>query len=69
MRYVIFVILATVFSACSSARTTCQTWIDEGQLFSPIDRCVQCVDELGSKNLHTIRGCAFGLDAASVIGK
>jgi len=68
MRYTLVMILASIISGCSTARSTCQAWIDAGEIFSPMSRCIRCVDELGSKDLHTIRGCAFGLDAASVIG-
>ncbi len=53
-------------SLLSSSGRQCRMWQSNGTVVSTLDSCVKCVDQLG-ENPDAVRGCAVGLDAASLI--
>lgn len=58
-----------VFAAgCSiSAESTCRDWQKSGAMVSTLSACTRCYDQFG-ENLDAVRGCAVGVDAATLIG-
>jgi hypothetical protein len=63
--FLVFVLLA---AGCSlTHRSKCEEWKENGQIYSTIDSCVQCMDSLGSGSLDIVKGCALGLDAATLM--
>lgn len=38
-------------------------------MFSSFDNCVKCVNQLGPKDVHAVRGCTLGMDAAQILGR
>ena len=63
----LFLTIAAALSACSTADVQCRAWKFEGQMYSTINSCRQCVDTLGSDDMNAVRGCALGLDAAQLL--
>jgi hypothetical protein len=55
-------------TGCSSARTTCRNWQDDGLMFSTLTSCEECVGELGAY-LDMVNGCAIGLDTVKAFGQ
>ncbi len=53
-------------SLLSESGRQCRMWQSSGTVVSTLDSCVKCVDQLGA-NPDAVRGCAVGLDAASLI--
>lgn len=52
--------------AISPAARQCRAWQSEGQMYSTLDACKKCVEQLG-ENIDAVRGCAVGVDAATVM--
>lgn len=45
----------------------CRKWQNQGLMVSTLDSCKRCVDQFGSGNFDLIRGCAVGMDAATLL--
>ena len=70
MKKILGILFVASLSACSlTTQEQCKKWKDEGEMFSSFDNCVRCVKQLGSKDLHAVRGCTMGLDAAQILGR
>ena len=55
-------------TGCSiSAESTCRDWQRSGAMMSTLSSCTRCYDQFG-ENLDAVRGCAVGVDAATLIG-
>lgn len=67
MRKIIFLLVVISVSGCSLASSVqCKKWRREGLLFSTLESCQKCIDAVGS-NVDAVRGCAMGMDAATLI--
>lgn len=70
MRYLVITLLALAATACSSlspAGMQCRSWQARGLIFSTLDSCIKCVENLGSATPESVQGCAVGLDAGALI--
>lgn len=65
---ILAVVIAFGTTACSSpsSRLQCHSWRTDGDFFVTTNSCIQCVQQLGP-NKDAVRGCAMGLDAASLL--
>lgn len=54
-------------AGCSASYMQCMKWRAEGNMFSSLDSCKQCVNQLGSADVEVIKGCAVGVDLGKVV--
>lgn len=65
---VLVVLSAITVCGCSlAAESQCRSWQRDGQLHSTLAACERCYGQFG-ENLDAVRGCAIGVDAATLIG-
>jgi hypothetical protein len=68
-RYCIMtVIVLTLFGCSLQRRSICNRWMSEGDFYSTMDSCEQCVAQLGSGSKDAVKGCAMGVDATGLLG-
>lgn len=68
LKIVSFLVIAATFSGCSFTpkRMQCASWRDQGLIYSTVESCEKCIDAVG-RNVDAVRGCAMGMDAATLM--
>jgi hypothetical protein len=65
-----FILFSAALSSCTSltpAGLKCREWQAQGIIFSTLDACVKCVENMGAATPEAVQGCAVGLEAGALM--
>jgi len=70
MKKTLLFLFVVALSACSvSKRQMCEQWRAKGELAASVEDCVACASSLDSRDIHTVRSCAFQRDVDRLSSK
>ncbi|MFN4895509.1 MAG: hypothetical protein ACK5GN_05295 [Pseudomonadota bacterium] len=67
MRIALIIFLIVSSSGCfTSKKQACETWLQSGEVASSYEHCIQCAQAYGTRDVRTVRECAFKKEVSHV---
>ena len=49
-----------------SKKRACETWLESGEVASSYEHCIQCASAYGTRDVRSVRDCAFKKEVGQV---
>lgn len=65
MKKALLVVIILASSGCwTTKKTACEGWLASGEVASSYDHCIQCAQVYGTRDVRSVRDCAFKKEIA-----